>query len=123
MNKLLAIVTATLVVSATAMAAGPPIKKDGTYLVDQAGMTLYTFDKDTAFSGKSACNGGCADNWPPVTAESGATPSENFTIITREDGTKQWAHNGKPLYLYKSDKSPGDRKGDDVRNIWHVVQD
>ncbi|NYT62147.1 hypothetical protein H0A66_07450 [Alcaligenaceae bacterium] len=123
MNRLLAIFAATLVAGTSAMAAAPPIERNGTYLVDQAGMTLYTFDNDTALSGKSTCNGACADNWPPLMAEPGATPDGSFTIITREDGAKQWAHNGKLLYLFKSDKYPGERKGDNARHIWHVVQD
>lgn len=123
MNKLLIMLTATLIASASALAAEPPIKKNGDFLVNQAGMTLYTFDNDTASSGKSTCNGGCATNWPPVIAEPGAAPSGSFTTITRDDGTKQWAHNGKPLYLFKSDKQPGDRKGDGVKNVWHVVQE
>ena len=38
---------------------------DGVF-TDAKGMTLYTFDKDTA--GKSACNGPCAANWPPLMA-------------------------------------------------------
>ena len=42
----------------------------GQALVDAKGMTLYVFDRDTA--GKSACNGQCAANWPPLTAASGA---------------------------------------------------
>ena len=51
-----------------------PAKKaaDGT-LTNASGMTLYTFDKDAA--GKSACNGPCAANWPPLMAASGAAAS------------------------------------------------
>src|SRR5258706_7110801 len=41
----------------------------GSYMTDFAGMTLYTFDKDTA--GVSTCYGGCAQIWPAYT--SGAT--------------------------------------------------
>ena len=48
-----------------------PAKKaaDGT-LTNAAGMTLYTFDKDSA--GKSVCNGACATNWPPLMAGASA---------------------------------------------------
>ena len=41
----------------------PPAAKGGMF-VNAKGMTLYTFDKDTA--GKSVCNGPCATNWPPA---------------------------------------------------------
>src|SRR5690242_16568876 len=53
------------VFSLSAHAADPPVKKSNGMLVDSKGMTVYTFDKDTANSGKSACTGGCAENWPP----------------------------------------------------------
>ncbi len=123
MKKILAVLTLTLVAGATAMAADVPIKKSGNILVDQSGMTLYTFDKDAANSGKSACTGGCTQNWPPVMATEGASPQGKFTIITRDDGTKQWAHNGKPLYRYKSDAKAGDRNGDNFRDVWHAAKD
>ena len=32
------------------------------------GMTVYTFTKDTAGNGQSACTGGCLAKWPAVTA-------------------------------------------------------
>jgi predicted lipoprotein with Yx(FWY)xxD motif len=105
-----------------AVAADLPAKKVDNILVDQNGMTLYMFDKDVANSGKSACNDACASNWPPLVAEEGATPDDKFSIITRDDGTKQWAYDGKPLYLYRADKQPGDREGDNFRDIWHVVK-
>jgi predicted lipoprotein with Yx(FWY)xxD motif len=91
--------------------------------VDKAGMTLYTFDKDTANSGKSACNGECAEYWPPLAAGEYAKASEGFSVITRADGSKQWAYKGKPLYHFLADKKPGDRKGDNKKNVWHVAKD
>ena len=123
MKRLLSVLILAAAAGASAMAADIPIKKSGNILVDQNGMTLYTFDKDTANSGKSACNGGCATHWPPAIAEPGATPSGDFTVITRDDGAKQWAHQGKPLYRYKEDSKPGDQKGDNFKEVWHTVQD
>ena len=58
------------------------------------GMTVYTFTKDTKDSGKSACNGGCAGTWPPLTVAAGATPTGDTGVtgkigtITRDDGTR-----------------------------------
>ena len=60
----------------------------GKTLVDAKGMTLYTFDKDA--DGKSACNGGCATNWPPLMAEGDAMDMGPWTVITRDDGAKQF---------------------------------
>jgi len=96
-------------------------KKMGGVLVNGAGMTLYTFDRDSG--GKSACNGPCATNWPPVTAGADAKASGDWTIITRDDGAKQWAYKGKPVYLWSKDAKPGDMTGDNFNNVWHVVKD
>lgn len=92
----------------------------GKVLVDHQGMTLYTFDKDSA--GKSACNGDCAAAWPPLKAEAGAMGSGDWSVITRDDGSMQWAYKGKPLYLWVKDTKPGDTTGDKFKNVWHVVQ-
>ena len=42
--------------------------------VDAAGLTLYVFHNDVANNGKSACNGACATNWPPLMAPASGTP-------------------------------------------------
>ena len=108
------------VLACSACAQTAMVKNSDGNLVDPGGKTLYTFDKDTRDSGKSACNGPCATLWPPVTATSAAPP---YTLITRDDGTKQLAYKGMPLYLYSKDKAPGERSGDNFRDIWHVVKE
>lgn len=94
----------------------------GQYVTDFAGMTLYIFDKDT--KGVSSCNGACATTWPPYT--SGATAQSQFplniTVITRTDGSKQFAWKSMPLYYYASDKKAGDMLGDGIGGIWHIVK-
>jgi predicted lipoprotein with Yx(FWY)xxD motif len=85
-------------------------------------MTLYTFDKDAAGSGKSECNGPCATNWPPLLAAADAKASGDYSIITRNDGAKQWAYKGKPLYLWIKDTKPGDRTGDGFNNAWRLAR-
>jgi predicted lipoprotein with Yx(FWY)xxD motif len=91
----------------------------GKALVDSKGMTLYSFDKDSG--GKSACNGPCATNWPPLAATSG-TAMGDWSMITRDDGSKQWAYKGKPLYVFAKDAKSGDTKGDGVLNgAWHIA--
>ncbi|MBP7065335.1 hypothetical protein [Ferrovibrio sp.] len=94
----------------------------GNVLTDAKGMTLYTFDRD-ATPGKSACNGPCATNWPPLMAATDAKPMGDWTIITRDDGGKQWAYKGKPLYAWSKDTKPGDTTGDGfLNNAWHVAR-
>lgn len=111
-----------LVMAALPVQAEPAVKMSGGMLVDTAGKTLYTFDRDTAGSGKSSCTGQCAVIWPPAMAPADATPQGDLGIVTREDGSKQWSYRGKPLYTYKDDKKPGDKAGDNFKDIWHVIK-
>jgi predicted lipoprotein with Yx(FWY)xxD motif len=93
----------------------------GQVLTDAKGMTLYTFDKDSG--GKSACNGPCASNWPPLMASGDAKAAAGYTVIARDDGSKQWAYKGKPLYTWKNDHKPGDITGDGFLNgTWHIAK-
>jgi predicted lipoprotein with Yx(FWY)xxD motif len=114
---------ATLALTSAALAA-PPTKTGktdkGNVLTDAKGISLYTFDKD--MDGKSACNGPCATNWPAVKAEASDAAGDGYTIIAREDGSKQWAHKGKPLYTFAKDTKPGDVSGDGFLNgAWHLA--
>jgi predicted lipoprotein with Yx(FWY)xxD motif len=108
-----------LAVSGCAHVSGA--KFAGGMLTDNAGLTLYTFDRDIAGSGKSACNGACADNWPPFAAGNDDKPGGLWMIVTREDSTKQWAFLGMPLYRWSKDRKPGDKTGDGINNSWHIV--
>ncbi len=87
-------------------------------IADVKNMTLYTSDKDPA--GKSVCTGDCAKAWPPLAAPADAKSSGFWQVVTRDDGTKQWAFHGKPLYTYSEDKKAGDFKGNSVDG-WHFV--
>jgi predicted lipoprotein with Yx(FWY)xxD motif len=103
------------------LGAAPPKTMDGV-LTNEAGMPLYTFDKDVAGSGKSVCNGPCATNWPPVAATAVDVGLGDWAVIARDDGSKQWAYKGKPLYTWAKDAKPGDRTGDGFNNAWRVAK-
>jgi predicted lipoprotein with Yx(FWY)xxD motif len=92
----------------------------GKTLVNANGMTLYTFDRDDN-SGKSNCNGKCVANWPPLAAGADAADTGDWSVIVRNDGSKQWAYKGKPLYTWMDDKKPGEIDGDGRNNVWHVA--
>lgn len=92
----------------------------GKVLVDAKGLTLYTLDRDTSPS-KSSCNDQCATNWPPLAVSADAKNSGNWTVVIRDDGSKQWAYKGKPLYFWKDDKKAGDVLGDGRNGVWHVA--
>jgi predicted lipoprotein with Yx(FWY)xxD motif len=119
---IIAIVSAFSLSVSVALAQSPATTADtakGKALVDGKGMTLYSFDRDT--TGTSNCNGTCATNWPPLAAAADAKPSGQWTVITRSDGSKQWAYKGLPLYTFNKDSKPGDVTGDGVNNVWHIA--
>jgi len=104
--------------SIQAFAAAP--KAANGMLVDDKGMTLYTFDKDTT-PGKSACSGACAAIWPAAMASPSDTASGDLGLMPTADG-KQWTYKGHPLYRYASDKKAGDMSGDNFKDVWHTVK-
>ncbi|QWD67956.1 hypothetical protein AOC21_07925 [Polynucleobacter sp. VK25] len=129
MKHLLKLCAAAIVAMTLAACGAPDVKMSSAdfvkvsngILTSSYGKTIYTFDKDQAGSGKSECVLTCADNWPPVYIEPGVMLSGNFASITRNNGQKQLTYKGKPLYFFIKDKNPGDKTGDNVNNVWHVV--
>ena len=98
--------------------------KLGSFLVDDKGMTLYLFTKDTPNT--SVCYDKCAAAWPPLLT-SGApvagqgVDASKFGTTTRKDGSTQVTYNGWPLYYFEKDKAPGDVTGQGVGDVWYVV--
>ena len=62
------------------------------------------------------------EEWPPLAAPADAKPMGNWTVLTREDGSKQWAYKGKPLYTFAKDSKPGETAGRRFNNVWHVAR-
>ena len=122
--KRIALGLAALPVVGSAAFAAEPAKtmdtKAGKVWTDEKGMTLYTFDKDA--NNKSNCNDGCATNWPPFMAAADAKAEGDWTIVDRDDKTKMWAYDGKPLYTFASDTKAGDVTGDGVGGVWHAAK-
>ncbi|QDW40014.1 hypothetical protein FFI89_024475 [Bradyrhizobium sp. KBS0727] len=125
-SPILALFAAAISLAAISAASAAPPTKTGTTakgsaLTDAKGMSLYTFDKDA--DGKSACNGPCAANWPALKAEASDAAGDGYTVIARDDGSKQWAYKGKPLYTFTKDQKAGDITGDGFLNgAWHLAQ-
>jgi len=95
----------------------------GDFLVDEKGMTLYLFTKDTP--GVSNCSGSCLTAWPPLLTTDEPRAGDGVTgklgTITRDDGSLQVTYNDMPLYYYVTDVKPGDTTGQDVGGVWFVV--
>jgi predicted lipoprotein with Yx(FWY)xxD motif len=123
-HLIVAVIAATSLMAYSAFAQVAAIKigesAKGKVLTNDKGLTLYVFDKDSP--GKSACDSQCALDWLPLVAAPSPMPMGDYTFITRDDGSKQWAYKGRPLYNWRSDKAPGDITGDGLLNIWHIAQ-
>lgn len=98
----------------------------GDVLVGPNGMTLYLFTNDE--TDKSNCYDQCATNWPPLTVADGQMPTVQpgltgtLGTTARDDGTTQVTYDGMPLYYWAKDTAPGDTTGQNVGEVWFVIQ-
>jgi predicted lipoprotein with Yx(FWY)xxD motif len=130
--KFLLSVVVTLMLSGTALAQDQNfIKSVSITQADQTlisvlgngfDQTLYSFDMDSETA--SACNGKCAEVWPPITIskEEAATLSGDLGTITRTSGLLQLTFKGIPVYLFNLDRVAGDIKGDGIGGVWHIIK-
>ncbi|WGD48880.1 hypothetical protein QA641_24900 [Bradyrhizobium sp. CB1650] len=106
---------------ATTAPARVVLTKQGPKLVDLKGMTLYYYERDT--SGKSSsCDGKCTESWTPLAAPTDAKAIGDFTVITRNDGSKMWAYRYRPLYTSPADKIPGEANGNATTLQWRIAR-
>ncbi len=115
--------------SGTATVSAQDIGDQRAVLVDSAGNALYASDQETA-AGMVLCNAGCTSFWTPLTVSgspTGGSISGTLDVVTRPDGSKQVALDGKLLYSFAKDQ-PGKVAGDGFEDAfngqtltWHVV--
>jgi predicted lipoprotein with Yx(FWY)xxD motif len=131
MTKLNFIVAASVLALASACGTPPQPTADALHplppaffgnglLVSPGGKTLYTFDGDS--SGASSCAGDCAGTWAPFAPAADDKVYGDFTILARDDGSRQWAYKGKPVWLCKLDHVMGDTAGEGRDGAWHAVR-
>jgi predicted lipoprotein with Yx(FWY)xxD motif len=87
----------------------------GPYLTDANGLTLYVSSKDSA--GTSNCSGSCLESWPAYAPSGQVNLPNSVTVISRSDGTKQFAYKGMPLYYYIYDTEAGQISGNGVASF------
>lgn len=104
----------------------------GGVLATAAGRTLYASDQE---AGKVLCkSSACTAIWMPLTVAAGQTPSGpsqltgKLSTVQRPDGKAQVALDGKPLYRFSFDHSPGQVAGDGQKDsfdgtdfTWHTA--
>jgi predicted lipoprotein with Yx(FWY)xxD motif len=114
----------TMAAGAAAMVSVGNDAKLGSFLLDDKGMTLYLFTKDTPNT--SNCYDKCATAWPPLLTTGApmagtGVDATKLGTTTRKDGSMQVTYNGWPLYYYVKDAKPGDVTGQDVGSVWYVI--
>ena len=85
----------------------------GDFLTSGSGKTIYLWMKDGKDS--SACSGGCASAWPPVTTTGAVSAvsvgsgvnKADLSTFTRSKCSKQVAYDGHALYYFVGDSGPG----------------
>jgi predicted lipoprotein with Yx(FWY)xxD motif len=101
----------------------------GRILFDGRGRALYAFTRDRR-GGRSQCYNACAKAWPVYLAKGrllAGKGARQLLIGTnrRRDGRRQVTYNGRPLYYYVGDKSPGQvlcQNVDEFGGTWLVVR-
>jgi predicted lipoprotein with Yx(FWY)xxD motif len=104
----------------------------GNVLVDAKGMALYSPQQEAG--GKVMCTGSCTSIWVPLTLSGSAKPSGSSDVasklgtVDRPDGAVQVTYQGKPLYTFVEDTSPGTVTGNGFQDqfdgqqfMWHVA--
>ncbi|MER6142311.1 SCO0930 family lipoprotein [Streptomyces sparsogenes] len=101
--------------------------KLGKIVVDGQGMTVYRFDKDSAWPMKTGCLNACLDTWKPVEpvdrTKVAGLDAKKLTTFTRPDGSKQLAFDCWLLYTFTGDTKPGDTNGQGKQGLWFAVTD
>ena len=115
--------------AATVQVATKNVPGLGQVLVNDKGLTLYSFVPDK--HSKVTCVGACAAVWPPLMAASGqklvATGQAKSSLLGSDpdpSGGQVVTYNGWPLYTYVTDTSPGQAKGQALNlngGLWYVL--
>jgi predicted lipoprotein with Yx(FWY)xxD motif len=101
----------------------------GSILFDARGRALYAFTRDRR-GGASRCYGACARAWPVYFASGRLVAGKGVKraligTTRRRDGRRQITYNGRPLYFYVGDTSPGQVSCQNVAEFggtWLVVR-
>jgi len=86
------------------------------YLTTSKGESLYIFDEDEP--NKSNCDEDCQQRWTKYV-------QRTYILESSPDLKRlpsgQVAYRKHPLYTFNKDEKPGDTKGDNFRDVWHLI--
>ncbi len=93
----------------------PGIRIENTLLghvaADRHQKTLYTPKGEVEVASLCVEDAVCLDTWKPVVAPRIARGLGDWSVVTREDGLKQWAFQDRPLFHYSGDVLIGEFAG------------
>jgi predicted lipoprotein with Yx(FWY)xxD motif len=94
-------------------------------VVDEMGMTVYRYDKDSPNPSRSTCDGDCARQWKPIRPsadlELGGIDKSAISSVTRPDGSDQVTLAGWPLYRFAGDGMAGETAGQGKDGAWYPI--
>lgn len=94
--------------------------RDRVVFADEKGQILYTSDKD--MPGKSMCDAKCIETWVPAYVPDGAVPEAHWSIIVRDDGKRQWAFRGRPMYTYAPENRTKEEKEAEKKALEDIIK-
>jgi len=114
-------IAALLAAACTTMSpAGPPRPATACWSATN-GMTLYTFDAMRPVPARASATA-LREELASASPATAGPARQASVVITRDDGSKQWAYKGKPVYFWAKDQKPGDRTGDGVNGVWRLAR-
>jgi predicted lipoprotein with Yx(FWY)xxD motif len=90
----------------------------GRLLTTDTTYSVYVYDRDTPE--QSMCDENCAQTWKPILAPTMARAQDEWSIIERSPGLRQWVYRQRPLYTYVLDQHTWSLEGSDVQG-WSNV--
>ena len=70
-----------------------------------------TYGRGKLLGGDACADAGCLETWRPFHASAAARSTGFWEVITRRDGSRQWAYKGYAVYTYAGDEAPGQNRG------------
>ena len=77
-------------------------------LTDADGFTIYSLDPKAQLDQSGCVTADCTVRWKPVLAPALASTFGEFSVVSRPDGSVQWAYQQRPLFTNSIDRLPGD---------------
>jgi predicted lipoprotein with Yx(FWY)xxD motif len=81
------------------------------------------YHKGKRLGGNACVSEECLTRWYPFSAPADAQSSGFWEVVTRPDGSRQWAYKGFALYTYHDDQTPGQIRGHSLYDIADVDGD